>query len=276
MPALRPEASGGIPAIAPGPFYRYLCGRMARFAHDDIKPFTDEGNKKEQVAEMFDHIAGRYDFMNRVLSARIDVLWRKAAMRALAPWRPQLVLDVATGTGDMALMAARMLRPQRIVGIDISEGMLAVGREKVAKAKLGTTIELVSGDSETIIAADNTFDAGMVAFGVRNFEHLEKGLGEILRVLKPGAPLVVLEFSRPRLPVVRQLYGWYMGWLAPQMARWFNQNKKAYQYLNASANAFPDRQQFVAILNNVGYVQTSFKPLSLGICCLYAGCKRQD
>jgi demethylmenaquinone methyltransferase/2-methoxy-6-polyprenyl-1,4-benzoquinol methylase len=249
---------------------------MTRFAHDEIKPFSGEGNKKEQVAGMFDEIAGRYDFMNRVLSARIDVLWRRKAMKALAPYKPQLLLDVATGTGDMALMAARMLQPARIVGIDISEGMLAVGREKVAKANLGTKIELVSGDSETINAADNTFDGGMVAFGVRNFEHLEKGLGEILRVLKPGAPLVVLEFSRPRLPGVRQLYGWYMGWLAPQMAKWFRQNKKAYQYLNASANAFPDRQDFVAILNNVGYINTSFKPLSLGICCLYAGRKRQD
>ncbi|TCJ13363.1 bifunctional demethylmenaquinone methyltransferase/2-methoxy-6-polyprenyl-1,4-benzoquinol methylase UbiE [Flaviaesturariibacter flavus] len=248
---------------------------MARYAHDNIKPFAEEGNKKEQVAGMFDEIAGRYDFMNRVLSARIDVLWRKAAMRALAPYKPQLLLDVATGTGDMALMAARILRPARIVGIDISEGMLAVGREKVCKANVGTQIELVSGDSETINAADNSFDAGMVAFGVRNFEHLEKGLGEILRVLKPGAPLVILEFSRPRLPVIRQLYGWYMGWLAPQMAKWFNQNKKAYQYLNASANAFPDRQDFVAILKNVGYIDTSFKPLSLGICCLYAGRKRQ-
>ncbi|RYY38388.1 MAG: bifunctional demethylmenaquinone methyltransferase/2-methoxy-6-polyprenyl-1,4-benzoquinol methylase UbiE [Chitinophagaceae bacterium] len=249
---------------------------MARFAHDEIKPFSEEGHKKEQVAEMFDDIAGRYDFMNRVLSARIDVLWRKSAMSALKPYAPQEILDVATGTGDMALMAARVLQPRRIVGIDISEGMLAVGRKKVIKANLGTQIELVSGDSETINAADNTFDAGMVAFGVRNFEHLEQGLGEILRVLKPGAPLVVLEFSRPRLPGVRQLYGWYMGWLAPQMAKWFRQDKKAYQYLNASANAFPDRQDFVAILNNVGYVNTSFKPLSLGICCLYAGCKRQD
>jgi len=249
---------------------------MTRFAHDEIKPFSEEGGKKEQVAEMFDRIAGRYDFMNRFLSARIDVLWRRKAMKALAPFRPRTLLDVATGTGDMALMAARILRPERIVGIDISEGMLAVGRRKVVEAGFTTTIELQSGDSETIKAADNTFDAGMVAFGVRNFEHLEKGLGEILRVLKPGAPLVVLEFSRPRLPVLRQFYGWYMGWLAPQMARWFQQNKQAYQYLNASANAFPDRNDFVAILNNVGFVHTSFKPLTFGICCLYVGCKRQD
>ncbi|RYY98436.1 MAG: bifunctional demethylmenaquinone methyltransferase/2-methoxy-6-polyprenyl-1,4-benzoquinol methylase UbiE [Chitinophagaceae bacterium] len=249
---------------------------MARYAHDEIKPFAEDASKKEQVREMFDRIAGRYDFMNRILSARIDVLWRRKAIRMLAPYKPQLLLDMATGTADMALTAARMLQPAKIVGVDLSEGMLAVGRRKVAEAKLGTQIELVAGDSETINFADNTFDAGMVAFGVRNFENLEKGLGELLRVLKPGAPLLVLEFSRPQLPVVKQFYGWYMGWLAPQMARWFKQNKKAYQYLNASANAFPDRQHFVDILNNVGYIDTSFKPLSLGICCIYAGRKRQD
>lgn len=246
---------------------------MGKFAHDEIKPFSVEGNKKEQVSEMFDSIAGKYDFMNRFLSLGIDKSWRKEAIECFRADKPHLVLDVATGTGDMAIRAAKMLKPERIVGIDISPGMLEIGRQKVEKERLGTKIELLSGDSETINFADNTFDAGMVAFGVRNFEQLEMGLGEILRVLKPGARLVVLEFSKPKLPVLRQLYRFYMGWAAPQFAKWFKQNKKAYQYLNASANAFPDRQQFVDILKNVGYVNTSFKPLSLGICCIYAGRK---
>jgi demethylmenaquinone methyltransferase / 2-methoxy-6-polyprenyl-1,4-benzoquinol methylase len=249
---------------------------MTKFAHDDIKPFEGEKDKTTQVSEMFDGIAGRYDFMNRMLSAGIDVSWRKKAIKQLQKTNPQIILDVATGTGDMAIMAAKILKPGKIIGIDISPKMLEIGRAKVEKQNLGTKIELHSGDSETINFAGNTFDAVMVAFGVRNFTHLEKGLGEILRVMKPGAQLVVLEFSKPRLPGVQQLYNLYMGVVAPQMARWFNQNKQAYQYLNESAKAFPDRQEFIGILKNTGYINTSFKPLSLGICCIYVGQKGQD
>jgi demethylmenaquinone methyltransferase/2-methoxy-6-polyprenyl-1,4-benzoquinol methylase len=246
---------------------------MSQFAHDNIKPFSEEGAKTAQVSEMFDKIAGRYDFMNRFLSAGIDKIWRKKAIALFKEDKPQLMLDVATGTADMALRAAKVLAPVRIIGIDISPKMLEIGRQKVAAQNLGTKIELLSGDSETINFADGTFDAVMVAFGVRNFERLERGLSEILRVMKPGAQLVVLEFSKPRLPLVRQFYNLYMGSIAPQLAKWFNQNKKAYQYLNESAKAFPDRQQFVAILNKLGYKQTSYKPLSLGICCIYVGRK---
>lgn len=246
---------------------------MSQFAHDKIKPFSEEGQKSRQVSEMFDKIAARYDFMNRFLSAGIDTIWRKKAIALFKKDQPQLMLDVATGTADMAIRAAKVLKPEQIIGIDISPNMLHIGRKKVEKEKLGTKIELVSGDSETINFADETFDAVMVAFGVRNFEHLEKGLVEILRVMKPGAQLVVLEFSKPRLPLVRHLYQFYMGTLAPQIARWFNQNKKAYQYLNASAKAFPDRENFVQILNSAGYIHTSYKPLSLGICCIYVGRK---
>jgi demethylmenaquinone methyltransferase / 2-methoxy-6-polyprenyl-1,4-benzoquinol methylase len=249
---------------------------MSKFAHDDIKPFAGEKDKTSQVSEMFDGIAGRYDLMNRVLSAGIDVSWRKKAIRQLKKTNPKIILDVATGTGDMAIRAAKMLQPDKIIGIDISPKMLEIGRVKVQKENLGTKIELHSGDSETINFADNTFDAVMVAFGVRNFSLLEKGLGEILRVMKPGGQLVVLEFSKPRVPGVQQLYNFYMGVVAPQMARWFNQNKQAYQYLNESAKAFPDRQEFIGILKNTGYINTSFKPLSLGICCIYVGQKGQD
>lgn len=246
---------------------------MTEFAHDHIKPFKQEGGKKEQVSKMFDDIAPRYDLMNRLLSVRIDVGWRKKAINLLKKEAAQHILDVATGTGDMAIMAARMLQPKQITGIDISEGMLTVGRQKVKKEGLEGQIGFYTGDSETINFSNNTFDAVMVAFGVRNFENLEKGLSEILRVLKPGAPLVVLEFSKPKLGLIRSFYNLYMGFLAPQVAGWFHQNKEAYQYLNESAKAFPERQQFVNILKGVGFSNTSFKPLSLGICCIYSGRK---
>ena len=246
---------------------------MTEFSHDHIKPFSSEGSKKEQVRSMFDRIAPRYDFMNRFLSMGIDKSWRKKAIQSFRADQPQVLLDVATGSGYMAIMAARLLKPSNIIGIDISEKMLEAGREKIKKEKTGTKIELYSGDGETINFGENTFDGVMVAFGVRNFENLEKGLSEIWRVLKPGAQLVVLEFSKPRLPGVRQVYNWYMGVLAPQMAKWFRQNKKAYQYLNESAKAFPDRQDFVEILKQTGYTQTVCKPLSLGICCIYRGRK---
>ncbi len=241
--------------------------------HDNVIPFRDsDKSKKEQVAEMFDSIAPRYDLMNRFLSARIDVSWRKKAIRLLGKDKPAHILDIATGTGDMAIMAAKLIDPQQITGIDISGKMLEFGRKKVEKEGLGDKIQLHLGDSETINFADNTFDGGMVAFGVRNFEHLEKGLSEIMRVLKPGAQLVILEFSKPRQPV-RSLYNFYMNVLAPQVARLFRQNKKAYQYLKESADAFPERDELVGILNKTGYSDTRFQSLSLGICCIYTGRK---
>ena len=249
---------------------------MAKFAHDDIKPFESDRDKTGQVSEMFDGIACRYDLMNRLLSMGIDRYWLRKAIRKLGSKQPKIILDVATGTADMAIMAAKLLLVDRITGIDISPKMLEIGRLKVEKENLGTKIELHSGDSEAINFAGNTFDGVMVAFGVRNFTNLEKGLSEILRVMKPGAQLVVLEFSKPKIPGVQQLYNFYMGRVAPQMAKWFNQNKKAYQYLNESAKAFPDRQEFIEILKNTGYIHTSFTPLSLGICCIYVGQKGLD
>lgn len=244
--------------------------------HDTITPFKDsEKGKKEQVADMFDKIACRYDLMNRFLSARIDIGWRKKAIRLLKKDNPQHILDVATGTGDMALMAYELLKPSRITGIDISEGMLEYGRKKIEKEQLGDKIHLHTGDSETINFPENTFDAVMVAFGVRNFENLEKGLSEMLRVLKPGGRLIVLEFSKPRRKAVKGFYNLYMGLVAPQIAGWFKQNKEAYDYLNESAKAFPDRQLFIDILNKVGYSDTVFTPLTFGICCIYDGRKPQ-
>jgi demethylmenaquinone methyltransferase / 2-methoxy-6-polyprenyl-1,4-benzoquinol methylase len=245
--------------------------------HDHIIPYKgSEKGKKEQVAEMFNRIAGRYDVMNRFLSARTDIGWRKKAIRQLKKDNPQVILDVATGTADMAILACKMLAPEKIIGIDISDQMLEFGLKKVEKEGLMNKIQLIQGDSETINFAENTFDAVMVAFGVRNFENLENGLKEMIRVLKPGGRLLILEFSKPRQKAVKSLYKLYMKIVAPRVARWFNQNKEAYKYLDESAHAFPDRHQFTNILNKVGYSDTVCKPLSLGICCIYTGRKLEE
>jgi len=247
---------------------------MAEFPHDQIKPFSTSEAKKEQVSDMFNEIASRYDFMNRFLSAGIDVTWRKKAINQFKGQPINSLLDVATGTADMAIMAARMLHPDKITGIDISDKMLEVGRKKIENQHLNSKIELFSGDAETINFPDGTFDGVMVAFGVRNFENLEKCLKEIFRVMKPGGLFVVLEFSKPRIPGIRNLYNLYMRYICPFLARLFRQNTRAYQYLNESAQAFPDRQLFVDILNNTGFSATKCKQLSLGICCIYTGRKR--
>jgi demethylmenaquinone methyltransferase / 2-methoxy-6-polyprenyl-1,4-benzoquinol methylase len=252
----------------------YLCAAMGALPHDHIIPFKESGKqKKEQITEMFDSIAPGYDKMNRFLSLQHDIRWRKKAIRLLKKEDPKQILDVATGTADMALLSCRILRPEKVTGIDISERMLEIGRQKIDKEGLADKIQLQVGDSETINFANGSFDAVMVAFGVRNFENLERGLSEIFRVLRPGGRLVILEFSKPRLTAVRSLYNLYMRIVAPGMARWFRQNRQAYKYLNESANAFPDRQLFTDILKKAGFIHTGFKPLSLGICCIYTGKK---
>jgi demethylmenaquinone methyltransferase/2-methoxy-6-polyprenyl-1,4-benzoquinol methylase len=247
---------------------------MAQYAHDTIVP--DKGSeleKKEQVANMFDSIAGRYDFLNRFLSVGTDIGWRKKAIRELKGINPKHVLDVATGTGDMAILTYSILKPSRVTGIDISPGMLEIGRKKVAAKGLNDHIELLSGDSETINFPNDSFDAITVAFGVRNFQDLEKGLKEMLRVLRPGGKLVVLEFSRPSNFFFKGIYNLYMNVLAPAFGRMFAKNRKAYRYLNDSVQAFPERQQFTNILKSAGYRNTFYKTLSLGICSIYCGSK---
>lgn len=222
---------------------------------------------------MFDKIAFRYDFLNRFLSGGVDVYWRKRAIAELKEINPQYVLDVATGTADVALLLHKYLSPQKVVGIDISEGMLELGRQKVEKQKLKDKIELRTGDSEAIKFPNDTFDAITVAFGVRNFEHLQQGLSEMLRVLKPGGKLVVLEFSKPRKKLFKRLYNLYMNVIAPQAGKWFSKNKEAYQYLTKSVKAFPDGREFLHILKQTGYTDTYLKTLSLGICTIYCGRK---
>ena len=245
---------------------------MMKFAHDTVVPFAgSERSKKEQVEEMFDDIAGRYDFLNRFLSVGTDMGWRKKALRQLSHRPLNHMLDVATGTGDMAIMASRLLKPGKITGIDISDGMLAIGKDKINQLGLGGSIELLKGDSETINFNDNTFDAVTVAFGVRNFQNLEKGLSEIFRVLKPGGRLVVLEFSKPQSRLMKALYNFYMQTLAPAICSIFSKNPHAYRYLNKSIQQFPEGKNFVNILNGLGYCNTANKPLTLGICSIYCG-----
>jgi demethylmenaquinone methyltransferase/2-methoxy-6-polyprenyl-1,4-benzoquinol methylase len=248
---------------------------MTTYQHDRVVPFDDSRlSKKEQVASMFDRIAGRYDFLNRFLSGGIDIWWRKKAISCLKEGNTTDILDVATGTGDMALMTYRRLHPQKVTGIDISEGMLELGRQKIRDQGLEAFIDLRSGDSENIPFPSETFDAVTVAFGVRNFEDLEKGLREILRVLRPGGKLVVLEFSRPS-GVTGKLYKWYMDYVTPALVSLFSKNKKAYTYLNQSIMAFPEGPRFTAVLNKVGYRETSARALTFGICSIYCGTRAQ-
>ncbi len=245
---------------------------MGNFAHDTIVPDqTSNLPKKEQVALMFDQIAPKYDFLNRFLSAGIDISWRKKALNLLKKKNPEIILDVATGTADLAIMASKILAPKKIIGIDISEGMLSFGRQKIATQNLSSIIELQSGDSEAIHFPDESFDAVTVSFGVRNFQNLEKGIGEIFRVLKKNGTLVVLEFSKPKLPLIKQVYSLYMNVVTPGMGGLFSKNKNAYQYLNDSVQKFPEGKAFISVLENAGFQKTNIKPLSLGICTIYTG-----
>jgi demethylmenaquinone methyltransferase/2-methoxy-6-polyprenyl-1,4-benzoquinol methylase len=247
---------------------------MTKFAHDTVVPYKDsELSKKEQVAGMFNDIAKRYDFLNRFLSAGIDIGWRKKGLKQLVAIKPSTLLDVATGTADVAILASSMLNIEKIIGIDISDGMLEIGREKIKKLSLENKIELFNGDSEAIKFEDNSFDAVTVSFGVRNFQDLEKGLSEIKRVLKPGGKLMVLEFSKPKIPLVKAVYNFYMKLVTPNMGRLFSKNKNAYKYLDESIKKFPEGKNFINVLDKLGYKETYNKTLSLGICSIYCGIK---
>lgn len=239
----------------------------------NVVPYKEEqAGKKEQVAKMFDNISHRYDFLNHFLSLGIDKLWRRKAISYLKDLKPAQILDVATGTGDFAIQALT-LNPTKVSGIDISEGMLDVGRKKIKARKLDHLIELRKGDSENIPFEQNKFDAVTVAFGVRNFENLEKGLEEIFRVLKPGGRLVVLEFSRPRAFPMKQLFSFYFKQILPKIGNAVSSDKAAYTYLPESVQAFPDGADFVRILNAIGFKDTKCKVLSFGISSIYIGTK---
>ncbi|BDD03211.1 bifunctional demethylmenaquinone methyltransferase/2-methoxy-6-polyprenyl-1,4-benzoquinol methylase UbiE [Aureibacter tunicatorum] len=238
-----------------------------------VVPYKDQkGSKKEQVADMFNNISKRYDLLNHLLSMGIDIYWRKQAVKILKKHQPELVLDIATGTGDFAIQALDA-KPKKIIGVDISEGMLAVGKEKIKKAGLEDKIELRMGDSEKLLFEDNKFDAVIVSFGVRNFENLEKGLSDMFRVLKPGGKLIVIEFSKPKVFPMKQLYNFYFKNILPLIGKIISKDQSAYTYLPESVNAFPDGEKFTGILDKIGYKETLCKPLTFGICSIYTGSK---
>lgn len=238
-----------------------------------VIPYKElEEGKKEQVARMFNNISHRYDLLNRVLSLGIDISWRKKAVKILKAHHPQTVLDVATGTADFAI-AAMQAGPKKITGVDISEQMLAVGKEKVTKLNLQDKIELMVGDSENLKFQDNYFDAVIVSFGVRNFENLEKGMSEIRRVLKPGGLVIVLEFSKPSGYFFKYLYNFYFRYILPSVGKIISKDTAAYRYLPESVNAFPYGQAFLDVLDKTGFKNTKCKELTFGVSSIYTGLK---
>ncbi|WP_420316245.1 bifunctional demethylmenaquinone methyltransferase/2-methoxy-6-polyprenyl-1,4-benzoquinol methylase UbiE [Ekhidna sp.] len=236
-----------------------------------VVPYKDKSDaKKKQVAEMFDSISGKYDFLNHFLSLGIDIRWRKKAIKMLKDMEPKRILDIATGTGDFAIESLK-LNPEKVVGVDISEGMLNVGRKKMQKRGYSDIIDMQSGDSENLQFEDNSFDAVIVAFGVRNFENLEKGLSEMNRVLRPGGRAVILEFSKPTVFPFKQLYNFYFRWILPKIGKVVSNDNAAYTYLPESVNEFPFGKDFLNILEKTGYKKTKCRPLTLGISSIYVG-----
>jgi demethylmenaquinone methyltransferase / 2-methoxy-6-polyprenyl-1,4-benzoquinol methylase len=238
-----------------------------------VTPYGSEAGKKAEVEQMFDRIASKYDLLNRVLSLGIDVGWRKRAIGYLKAQQPQEILDVATGTADVAILMAKILRPARVVGIDIANQMLDFGRVKIKNAGLEGVISLETGDSEQLRFADQSFDAVTVAFGVRNFENLEKGLAEMQRVLRPGGRAVILEFSKPRLFPFKQLYNAYFAYVLPLIGRLTSRDVRAYTYLFESVQAFPEGDDFLQILTKTGFQNPVCERLTLGICSIYSATK---
>ncbi len=238
-----------------------------------IKPYKDsELGKKEQVATMFDTISKEYDGLNRVISFGIDVKWRKKVVSIVASKKPESILDIATGTGDLAINLAKT-NASKIIGLDISQGMLDVGKQKIAKKELNSTIEMVLGDSENMPFDDNTFDAITVAFGVRNFETLEKGLKEILRVLKPGGVFVILETSVPTKTPYKQGYKFYTRNILPLIGKLFSKDRSAYKYLCESASVFPYGEALNNILRKIGFINVEDKPQTFGVATIYIASK---
>jgi len=232
-----------------------------------------KSDKKAAVESMFNSIARRYDFLNHFLSFGIDRIWRKKAIKMIsASARNPLILDVATGTADLALTALR-INPEKIIGIDISEKMIEIGRKKIIRKGLSDKIELRTGDSENIGFSDCTFDVAMVAFGVRNFSDPLKGLSEMRRVIRPGGSIMVLEFSKPVAFPFRQIYSFYFLNILPFLGRLFSKDRKAYRYLPDSVMQFPDNENFIKILNAAGFINSKQKRLSGGVASIYTGIK---
>ncbi len=228
--------------------------------------------KKEQVRSMFNDIAFRYDFLNHFLSAGIDIRWRKKVRRMLAPQSPKKILDVATGTADLAIELSK-LKPQAITGVDIADGMLEIGRKKISKKGLDNMISLQTGDAENLAFEDNTFDAVVVAFGVRNYENLQKGLKEMCRVMKPGGTVAILEFSRPNAFPFKQIYNSYFRYILPGFGRMISKHEEAYTYLPDSVSQFKEGEAFLREMEQAGYRDVGQKRLTMGIATLYSATK---
>ena len=242
------------------------------YQQEQIKPYND-GEKASQVEQMFDNIAPTYDRLNHRLSWDIDKGWRRKAIRQLAPYHPKTMLDIATGTGDFAILAAQMLQPVRLVGADISEGMMKIGRQKVAQMGLQKVITFDKEDCLQLSYADNTFDAVTAAFGIRNFADLDRGLREMCRVLKPGGHLSIAELTTPVRWPMKQLFHIYAHTVLPVYGRLISKDSSAYSYLTRTIEAFPQGELMVEILRKAGFSEASFKRLTFGICTIYFATK---
>jgi demethylmenaquinone methyltransferase/2-methoxy-6-polyprenyl-1,4-benzoquinol methylase len=235
-----------------------------------VTPYNDASRtKKQQVEEMFDNIAHRYDFLNHLLSLGIDIRWRKKAVKFIGTIQPKKILDLASGTGDFAFESLA-LHPDKVIGYDISEGMMGYGRAKAEKLGVADIVEFRKGDSENMEFSDNVFDAITVGFGVRNFENLEKGLREMYRVTRPGGKIAILEASQPPNTIIRSLYGLYFGHVVPVIGKMFSKDVRAYSYLPESVKAFPEGFEFIKILENIGFRNIKWQQLTFGVCAFYS------
>ncbi len=243
------------------------------YEQEQVKPYSQTGEKGQQVEQMFDNIAPTYDQLNHRLSWDIDKRWRRKAIQQLAPYNPQRMLDIATGTGDFAILAAQMLRPQQLIGVDISEGMMEVGRKKVAEKKLDGIISFAKEDCLALSYDDNAFDAITAAFGIRNFADLDKGLHEMCRVLKKDGHLCIVELTTPVSFPMKQLFKIYSHTILPVYGRLISKDTSAYSYLTRSIEAFPQGERMMTILKNAGFREARFQRLTFGICTMYFATK---
>jgi len=241
-----------------------------------VTPYKSEESKKNQVRQMFNNIAGRYDFLNRFLSLGIDRGWRKKAIALIRAQSQPRILDIASGTGDLAIEMAQQIKGARVTGLDLAPEMLRIGRQKAQKKQLSSSITFVEGDAENLPFQDNTFEVITVAFGVRNFEQPEKGLKEMNRVLKPGGQLIILEFSKTESRVFKGLFNFYFKYILPKIGRLLSRDAKAYQYLYESVQAFPSGNEFLKMLNRNGYHSNRWIPLTFGVCSIYYGEKQHS
>ncbi|MBS1650538.1 MAG: bifunctional demethylmenaquinone methyltransferase/2-methoxy-6-polyprenyl-1,4-benzoquinol methylase UbiE [Bacteroidetes bacterium] len=240
--------------------------------HDSITPYKSDSEKHVQIAKMFDNISNKYDALNSILSIGIHKGWRKKCVNRLKILQPQHILDVATGTADFAIECSK-LHPKKVIGIDISEGMLNIGRKKIQDKKLDTIISLQQSNAETADFTDSSFDAIVIGFGVRNFQNLEKGLTNLQRMLKPEGKLIILEFSFPKNTIVKWFYNFYLFKLTPFVGKLVSKDNRAYTYLAESIEAFPNNEKLVAILKNCGFTKASYNSLFFGVSAIYEASK---